>query len=269
LLTEIIDSLGITDDVDYKYFDVLDVEYIEDYDMHVLYIPDEWKHNADDVYKDAVKKLKEHNIDKADMIVMHGAFKYQIPGIESESFHDENLYVNLANWTVNCGHVHDRSQYENILVPGSFDRLTFADEGQIKGGLLVTLYPDKTFDYKILENTNALEFKTIEVGDDWVRVEKELNKLNKKNKTIHVRLISDNIDIKNILFDLRLKYPNLKFSVSKTKRDKNKHVELTVKVNKEVKELDKEIIKNYVMEKGVADGLDLNILQDELSNLLH
>jgi len=270
-LTEIIKSLGLEDKVDYKYFEELDVEYIEDLGLWFLYIPDEWKHKASEVLEDVKKKLEENDLDKVDVIVMHGAFKYQIPHIQSESFHDQDEYVKLARYTINCGHVHNRSQYENILVPGSFDRLTFADEGDIKGGLLVYLNSDGTFDYKVLENTNALYFKTFDLDKtSWDAIEKELEKLNKKLDKGHIRfIVNDRSALSQNLIELKEKYPNLKFKVEKKSNQNLKEKELDLEKTTEIEltKLDSETIEQYVKE-NISPDVDKNMLEAELKNIL-
>jgi len=269
-LTEIIKSLGIEDEVDYRYFDKLDIEFMKDLGLSVLYIPDEWKENAEDTLKDVKKILITHGLDKVDIIIMHGAFKYQIPNIESPAFHNQEEYVKLVNYTVNCGHVHNPSVYEKILVPGSFDRLNHSDEKDTKGGLIVNLFENGTFDFKVLENKTAMIFKTFDLSKtDWNKIEKELKKLN-NNELAFVRfLTTDEIKIKDNLFELKQLYPNLRFTVTKKDKVKNEinNMELTTDINIDIVKLDEEAIKNYIME-NIPNDIDEKLLLEELNNIL-
>jgi len=257
-------------DVDFKYFDRLDIEIDEETGLSILYIPDEWRPTAKEVYDDVKEKLKEYNLEKVDVVVMHGAFKYQIPGIESEAFHDMDDYLSITNYTVNCGHVHDMSQYDRILVPGSFDRLTHADEGQTKGGYLVTLIPENKFKYDILINKHALCFKTI-YYTDMEELKKELEDLNKKHRKCHVRIIvTDNVSLTDTIRELSYNYQNLVIktqSETKKKEQENK----TKKIERKIITLDKNTLRDLVLEEIKEKDIDPSItslLMDELESLL-
>lgn len=267
-LTEIIKNLGLENKVDYKYFDTLDIEYMEDLDLHILYLPDEYRPTAEETLKAVKEKLKEHNLERADIIAMHGAFKYQIPNIDSPAFHDQDVYKDLANYTVNCGHVHNRSNYENILVPGSFERLTFADENDKKGGLLVTLKKDKGFDYKVLINDNTAIFKTFELEKNKIEdIKKELEELNNlKDRLVFVRFLGN---MKNeTLLEFRELYPNIKFTI--TTKSEIKRSELLDRKNIDINiKLDKDKIMKFC-EINYRDYTNLNwdIIKLELENIL-
>jgi len=270
LLDNIIESLGVKEEVDYKYFEDLDIEILDN-GLSILYIPDEWRPKAKDTYQDVLKKMSEHNLEKVDMIVMHGAFKYQIPGIESDSFHNEDNYVKLTNYTVNCGHVHNRSQYENILVPGSFDRLTFTDEDDIKGGLLVTLENGK-FNYKVLENKSALLFKSISLTNyDIKNIKNELDKLAKKYNKGYIRfLVEDKTSITDMLEDLRKLYPMFKLEVKNIKDKDKKEIKLET-VKREKYTLDKKTIAELINKELSEQSLDKStkeIIKEELNKIL-
>jgi len=267
-LTEIIKSLGINNEIDYKYYDTLDIEIMEDLGISILYIPDEYRPTADEVLKEVKRKLKEYNLDKVDIIAMHGAFKYQIPNIQSDAFHDQDVYSDLANYTVNCGHVHNRSNYKNILVPGSFDRLTFADENDEKGGLLVTLKKNKGFDYKVLLNERAAIFKSFDLSSNSIdEVKTELEKLNSKtDRLIFVRLIGD---IKNeTLLEFRDKFDNIRFTISNKKELTQSELLDKSEISVNIK-LDKNEIINFI-EKHYQSYTDLplDVIMEELENIL-
>jgi DNA repair exonuclease SbcCD nuclease subunit len=274
LLDEILKTIDIKN-LDYKYFSELDIEYIEDLDLHILYIPDEWKDSAEKVYEDVKRKIKEHKLEKVDVVVMHGAFRYQIPNIESPHFHKEEDYIKITNYTINCGHVHNHSQFEKILVPGSFDRLTHADENIKKGGLLVTLH-NGSFSYKFLENTNALVFKTIDVTNKTMdEIIKILSKYSKQYGKAHIRLLNKNANNSLVLQvnELNSKFPNLKITITNkniNNEHKDKLLELKTNNNKVVK-LDKENLMSLVEDKLNKLELDnevRDLIEEEFLGIL-
>jgi len=274
VLDEILKSLNI-ENVDYRYVDVLDIEHIDDLGLSILYIPDEWKPTAKKVYADVKKTLSKNNLDKVDIVVMHGAFDYQIPNITSDHFHNEQDYLNITNYVVLAGHVHNHSQFEKILVPGSFDRLTHADENIKKGGLYITLDVDKkTFKYQFLENKTALEFITLEYQHDSIeKLDKQLKKLNNDGKLKHVRIVDrlGNPELNFLVKDFMHKYPNLKITVT-NKPDDKKVSKIKLQTKSDTLEvLDSNVIKTEIEKelKQVNDQEFKKLILEELELLMN
>jgi len=274
VLDEILKSLDLKD-VDYRYVDILDIERVDDLGMSILYIPDEWKPTAKKVYEEVIRTMKKHNLEKVDMVVMHGAFNYQIPNIESERFHNESDYLNITNYIILAGHVHNFSQFEKILVPGSFDRLTHADEGIKKGGLYITLDTDnKTFKYQFLENKTALEFITMEYKNDNINeLDAKVKKLNEDGRLKYVRIIdkAGKPELNFLVKDLMHKYPNVKISVTNKKDEKEESkIKLGTNVN-ELGVLDAKTIRSEIeKELSHIDDVELrNMILEELEILMN
>ncbi|WP_257291131.1 hypothetical protein [Endozoicomonas sp. ONNA1] len=114
--------------VDLKYHDVLTIEYMETYDQHWLYIPDEWRSNCDDTWVEVKRLLSEHGLVKVDFAVMHGMFEYQLPAHLNLDTHKSDRYLDIVKFFVFIGHVHQASHYKRILAAGSFDRICQGDE---------------------------------------------------------------------------------------------------------------------------------------------
>ena len=264
LLYNIVKRLGIK--VDFKYFDNIEVETmtINGYELNILYIPDEIYDNAEDIWLEVNNKLKEKNLDKVDLIMMHGAFKYQLHIKNLDFLHDEERYINITEYLINIGHVHNHSEYDKILCPGSFDRLNFADENDKKGGWLITLYENGEVKKEFLENITAMVFKTIDLTKD--------KKIDKILKTIpnysNIRLLVNKEDsIKTLVKELQFKYPNHRFVIKdidkkeekELKLNKNRKKELfTFKINKDnIKSLIKEEIGE--LDKLVEEEIDMLI----------
>ena len=272
LLDEIIQNLKI-ENLDYKYIPILDYEYIEDLDIDILYIPDVWKPTAQEVYKDVLKKLKEVNKDKVDMVVMHGAFKYQMPDIESDQFHDEDVYNDLVNYLIISGHIHDTSTYNKILVPGSFDRLTHTDGLKPKGGYFITI--DKStqqVDMKFLPNNNALPFITIDITDKDIKyIDNELKRLSKTYVTGHIRFVNkkDNSDKVIYIEEIKRRYPQFRITITSKVKDIEDKLDLGKKKTIELKVLNDEVIENYINEeiRTLEDDELKRIILEEYKNL--
>lgn len=214
--SSIISKLNI--EVDYKYVDTLEIEYIKKFDMHVLYVPDEYKHNSKDTYLEVMKLLKKHNIEQVDLAIMHGAFNYQLP-IALESNHNEEDYLKIVKHYICIGHIHTHSVKNRILAQGSFDRLVHGEE-EPKGGILIDINNDER-NYWFLENKLATIFKTYKLEDEdldkTIRyLDKELNKY-PSNSNIRLIAPSDTFITKNaIAIKSRYKLLNIKFDKVKT-----------------------------------------------------
>ena len=148
---------------DFKYIDTLTIE------SHpklgdILYIPDCWKPTADEVWEDVCEVLRQKGITKVDWIIMHGAFKHQLPEHlhnKVHNLHDSDRYADITRKYVLVGHVHLRSQYRNIISAGSLDRLAFGEEAP-KGGLIINCKPSGD-DITFIQNDYARTMLTLEV----------------------------------------------------------------------------------------------------------
>jgi hypothetical protein len=261
LLYNIITSLKL--DVDFKYFNILDIEYIEDLRINILYIPDEWKPKLSDVYLDAIEKMKEKKLTKVDIIIMHGAFSYQLPEFLDHT-HDPELYTKLSYGPIITGHVHNRSFYKNIIIPGSFDSLSHSDDDEDKGGLYINYDTGtKKYKYMYLDNKFALKFFTFDVRDKTIDdVKKLLDKYKKFNK-VNIRfLVGTNSKLNESLLELQLYYPNIDFLIKKEKQTENKMLVKTT-IKKHTAKLDKEFILEYASSK--VDSKTLSMIEEEIN----
>lgn len=144
------------------YSDTLSIKYIEEYGINVLFVPDEWDIDAYSTYEQTLALLREKGLTQVDYCLFHGAFNYQIDASLNPKAHNEDLWSKLVKYYIFAGHVHYKSQYKNILVAGSFDRLAHNEE-EPKGYLTCQVLPSG--DTKILfhENTLATIYKTLDV----------------------------------------------------------------------------------------------------------
>ena len=116
--------------VDLKYIKTLHIEYMDDYDLHILYIPDEWNDSTEKTFQEVKSCMTSLSIDKVDFI--------------------------------HIGHVHIFSVYERIIANGSFDRIAHGEESP-KGGVEVAIRKDGTGQYWFIENKLAMIFLTLTI----------------------------------------------------------------------------------------------------------
>ena len=151
-------------DIDFKYIDTLVIEHMPEYDLNVLYIPDEYKHLASDTYKEVLELLKTHGLTKVDLIIMHGQFHYQLPMVVLDSSHNEEDYYAICEHYICIGHYHSFSNKGKIIAQGSFDRLAQGEE-EPKGGILISMKEHAEDSFLFLENEHAKEYVTYDYQD--------------------------------------------------------------------------------------------------------
>jgi hypothetical protein len=111
--------------VDMQYINTLHVEVMSDWDMSILYIPDEWTDQASKTYELALAALAGQGLAQVDIAVMHGMFQYQLPIQQMmASVHNEHDYLKIVRYVISIGHVHNHSHYERILAQGSFRQIS-------------------------------------------------------------------------------------------------------------------------------------------------
>ena len=260
LIYKIVNEFNL--DLDFKYYNDIDIEImtINGYELSVLYIPDEIYDNSEKIWEAVLNKLNEYDLDKIDLIVMHGAFKYQLPIKNLDFLHDENRYLSIVNYLINIGHVHNHSEFSKILCPGSFDRLTFSDENDNKGGWLITLKENGNVNKEFLENSTAMIFKTINLTKEQKQIDKILKVIPDYS---NIRLLIDKDDsIKNLINELQFKYPNKRFII----KDKNKKDVKNITTTKNNKrelfkfKINKDNIKELILEE--LNEKDENVIEE-------
>lgn len=181
-----------------KAYDKLDAKYVSDLSIEIdtktglsiLYVPDEWRHSTDKTLEEVHDLLKAKNLEKVDIAIMHGMFKYQspVPGAKLP-LHDEDSYLRIVKHYINIGHIHNFSTYSRIIAQGSFDRLAHGEENP-KGAVEVNLFPDGSREFYFIENKHAKVFKTITLkSKDGEKATREIEKHLKGIKPLsHIRI---------------------------------------------------------------------------------
>jgi len=267
LITKVLSRLKI--DVDFKYIDTIHIEYLTEYNINILYVPDEIHHDADMVLNDVKVLMEEKGIDKVDIAVMHGAFKYQIPVIDLPYMHNEQEYLQLVRYYISVGHIHIMSIYKRILAQGSIDRMSHNEEGN-KGAMLIKITKDGESSYKFLINDNATIFKSINVETEEVN---ELIKfldmeLKKYPMDSHIRLmLKKNNPIYKSLLAIYKRYPNYNWSNKgiDSGTEKDIKTENVLKSNP----ISNIQITNRNLEELLYDEIAIGELEEEMVRIIH
>lgn len=212
------------DKVDLKYVDKVSIEYIERFDIRVLYIPDEANGTTDVTLAQVKELMAQEGIQKVDMGFFHGAFAYQLPDLVNPlKTHDLEAYSELVEKLIYIGHVHERSLNGKAVAQGSFDRLGHGTEG-MKGFVHSDFEADGTHRTRFVDNPTAMVYKTIFYdGQD---IEQGLNHIGHQLKDVpdgsHVRLETDRGN--PLLADvpaLMLRWPTMHWKTKEKKKAKD------------------------------------------------
>ena len=213
----------------FKYVNHLDIEYIEAFDLKLLYLPDDLPYaSADDCLKAVQHCLNQVQWTTVDYVMCHGYFEHVLPpniptkpkvtyAIQQFSF---------VQRYVLCGHIHEQSAEEHVLYNGSFERLAHNEESP-KGCYLIDDDGTKA-SIHFIENKDASTFHTIDVStydtaDEAISAYLEALKpcLYREHST-HIRAIHANVEVRNALRSItRKKYPHIDFSVKTPKLKKS------------------------------------------------
>lgn len=151
--------------VDMKYVKTLSIEYIEEFDKHVLYVPDEWDASTDNTLLQVKELMYVKGISQVDIAIMHGLFEYQLKMVvKGIPKHSSEEYLKLVRDVIFIGHIHTYSNLDKIYAQGSFDRLSHGEE-EPKGHIRATLFADGTRQVTFVENKLARKYITIKCGD--------------------------------------------------------------------------------------------------------
>lgn len=161
---DLINELGI--ELDFKYVSTLSIEYIADFDLNVLYVPDEWRTDSAQTLLEVKQEMAAKGLTQVDIACMHGCFGHQLPQIESvqAKAHNSAEYIKLVRYQIFIGHHHVFSTFEIICAHGSLTRLAQGEEGP-KGFVIFDIHEDGTWTRTFVENKAAWTFKTIKAND--------------------------------------------------------------------------------------------------------
>jgi DNA repair exonuclease SbcCD nuclease subunit len=238
-------------DIDFKYIRELDIEIMPDYNLSILYVPDEWNRDTSVTYKEARTAMEAHGLLKVDLAIMHGQFEYQLPMASMKApRHSEALYLDMVEHYIHIGHIHQFTTYSRIIAGGSFDRLSHGDEIP-KGGIYAIIRPNGDDEFIFVENKLAKKYITLLVKD--IEIDDVFNYLDKKllkipvGSFIRIRAKKNTAVFKNI--DL-VKRRYINYNISKIGSD------------------DEESSKSLTNDLLISTYIPIIIRKDNISELL-
>lgn len=147
---------------DLKYVTTMAIEYMEDLDLNVMYVPDEWNQDAEVTLQQAKEMMRNRGLEKVDFSIMHGAWTHQLQGIQSPAYHDAVKWSDIVEMAIYSGHIHTHSRYLKHVSVGSVDRCGHGEE-EAKGFLSFTYTEKKETDFRFIENQLAKKFLTLNI----------------------------------------------------------------------------------------------------------
>lgn len=151
-------------DCDVKYFTAMTLDYMEQFDLNVLYIPDEWHPEAEQTLEQARALIHSRGLAKVDLSIMHGAWLHQLQGHQSPAFHDAEKWSDLVTMAVISGHVHTHSRFLSHISVGSTNRTAHGEE-EAKGFLDILYENKKEVAFTFIENQLAKKYVTLATYD--------------------------------------------------------------------------------------------------------
>ena len=210
------------DGVDLKYIKTLSIEYIDKYNINVLYVPDEWNHDNADTLIEVKQLLYVNKLEQVDFAIMHGQFEYQMPEIVNHNVkHDSSEYLKIVKHLIFIGHIHQHSSFDRIYSHGSFDRLRHGEE-EPKGFIKATILKDCNYKVEFIENKNAKTYKTVVCKNEDIDV--TLNKLDKIVKKLNpgsfIKILTNtNNPIFTSLSICKERWPDIEWSMDTKDKD--------------------------------------------------
>jgi hypothetical protein len=188
---------------------------MEDLDLRILYVPDEWTSQTDLTFIQVQEHLKLHGLLEVDIAIMHGCFQYQLNGVPGHiQHHKESNYLSIVRYYINIGHFHKFSHYERIVAQGSFDRIAMGEEDP-KGATLMQITREGEMRFDFIENTKAKIYRTITFRS--MDIDRSKDKLHRILRTTphdsHIRIrASKEHPLYAGLDSVRLRYPDFQFT---------------------------------------------------------
>lgn len=233
---------------DLRYFNILDIEYLPEYNKHILYIPDEWSHSHQDIENQITDKLNALGITQVDVAILHGQFSYQVKGEFPGLFYKENYFLSLVKGFIHIGHYHTYSYFDRIIANGSLERLAHNEE-EPKGYVVVN---NKS--YTFVHNPNAYIYKTIKVTPT-TTLEKLDKQIRKYPVNSYIQLqIADDHPFAITFQELRVRYMDYHL-----KRKRNKSVEEKATVAYILTDEQLDMSNRFIIDADVAKTVLSNI----------
>lgn len=244
---------------DIRYVDTVEIIYLERLDMHFLCVPDAWRPTTAETWEIVQDTLKRHNLTKVDFCVMHGCFPHQLPELDGKiQMHDSRNYMSITEYYIVIGHIHQSSQYEKIIAPGSIGRLAHRDEGD-KGHVRIDIdLLERKDKIRFVKNPFATPYVTIDMrrldsDEVFKRIEQHIEKY-KSYPTLNFRILSHSDDVATLMYrNITKLYPTVKWAHKSADEKKKSQQLVTALVDKRVElkrvSLDRTNIADVICER--------------------
>lgn len=214
--------------VNIKYIKTLSIEYIDELDINVLYVPDEWEISTEKTLEQVKDLLHTKGLQKVDIGIMHGAFDYQIPShLKKVPKHNSYEYLKIVKHYIFIGHIHNFTFFGKIIAQGSFDRLAHGEEGP-KGHVraIVNLNNEEN-NFFFVENITAKIYKTfkcysLSLEDTLIYIRKSAKDL-PDNSCIRIEAEKDHIIFSN-MNELVSMYPTITWTKLQKSEETNEEI---------------------------------------------
>jgi hypothetical protein len=155
--------------VDIRYVTKLEIEYMEDFGINILYIPDEWSSGSwasstIETQREVKALLAQKGLEKVDFAFIHGAMNYHLRVVKEHLVHDPVFYESIVQYQIWMGHIHTPEHRGRTIMNGSFDRLAHGEEHP-KGHWRTHTKPNGEYHPVFIENKGAMIYKTIRLKD--------------------------------------------------------------------------------------------------------
>lgn len=211
--------------VDMKYINILDIEYISEWDINILYLPDEWRGQHLISEQEVKALLIERNLTHVDIAIMHGMFEQQVPKGVSIPTHNSVAYLSFVKGLIFIGHDHRYQNYGRITIPGSYDRIAHGEENP-KGYVTAILNNDYSYTIKFHENKGAKKYLTIKLikipSENGLEVIDKVVALLDTSASIRLMVSDDYIAYQMVLKHCRAKYPQHTWLIERAESKKRK-----------------------------------------------
>lgn len=257
-------AYGIGADV--MYFDIICIDYMAKFDIHVLYVPDESRSCHLETQNAVNDLLIQHNLAKVDYAIMHGMFEYQTIVNTYMPSHNAAYYLSIVRKYISNGHIHQMSRYDRILVQGSFDRLAHNEE-EAKGYWEIISYHNDCDNDRVIFHINkgAMDYISINVvGLSEAEIATKMDFLKDLIPPAHIRIIcAHNDPNKALIHAYKSGYVKFKWSIKITETKILNVVHNTPVVYHPIpinQNTIMGIIKEKLTKEGIADDIQNNTL---------
>jgi len=256
---------------DLKYIETLDIVKEEDGSTW-LYVPDEWHHDPDVVWKQVRDRLNQEGLTQVDFSVTHGMYKHHVPhGLDLKA-HDPDRYLDITRYYVDNGHIHTKSVYKDrFITNGSPDRLAMGEE-ESKGIWMAHVSSHSRMEDKLFffENKEATYMVTLDIKEHTFERSKEVIESHcHPTERRFIRLeISEELYSQGLMSYFQDLYPNIVWTKKVTRND-NMQVSFLEALNAKVhnRPINANTIEDLFLEEARLRNVDENEVIDALAFL--